>query len=79
MNVVNPRAFACMNTNIKQDGMTLRDYYAGQALTGFTSNNEFLKACDLKTPTSVEEMVADVSYLFADAMLKARVKGKGKG
>ncbi len=29
--------------SVPQSGMTLREYYAGQALQGFISNQEFLK------------------------------------
>jgi hypothetical protein len=43
--------------------MTLRDYFAGQALRGFF-HNKFL------TPTY--ESVAESCYGLADAMLKAR-------
>jgi hypothetical protein len=47
-----------------EDGMTLRDYFAGQALAGITAD------------PSVEDMdqneIAEAAYLYADAMLKAR-------
>ena len=43
-------------------GMTLRDYFAGQALAG-------LSHMDI-TP----EIVAGASYILADAMLKERTK-----
>ena len=45
-------------------GMTLRDYFAGQALTG-------LLTAELVGDYS-NEHVADISYRIADAMLKAR-------
>jgi len=47
-------------------GMTLRDYFAAQALQGFlasTQNGD----CDMNT-------VAKSSFLFADAMLNERKK-----
>ncbi len=50
-------------------GMTLRDYFAGQALNGFTvsssANNE-------ESIPLLMKMLAETSYLAADAMLAAR-------
>lgn len=53
----------------KNGGMTLRDYFAGQALMG-------LRAAELDGNTALwtSEMVAKLSYLDADAMLEARKK-----
>ena len=45
--------------------MTLRDYFAGQAMRGFMQQ-------ELTTPTY--EKMADACYKLADAMLKARSK-----
>ena len=48
----------------EQTGMTLRDWFAGQALAGITGD------------PSVEDMdqneIARAAYLYADAMLEAR-------
>ena len=44
-------------------GMTLLDYFAGQAIGGFT---------DLKPAVA-----AEYAYLFANAMLADRAKGSG--
>ena len=46
-----------------QDGMTLRDYFAGQAVSGLYADNNF-------TGSHVD--AAKCSYALADAMLKAR-------
>jgi hypothetical protein len=43
-------------------GMTLRDYFAGQAVAGMMSSTD---ACD-------PEAVASRAYVVADAMLKER-------
>ena len=47
-----------------EDGMTLRDWFAGQALAGITGD------------PSVEDMdqneIAKAAYIYADAMLEAR-------
>ncbi len=47
-----------------EDGMTLRDYFAGQALTGYLSGS-----------TSIGGTKSDAAkwaYEFADAMIEAR-------
>ena len=48
-----------------QGGMTLRDWFAGQALNGMLSDAKGEGSCDL---------YAKWSYQYADAMLKARSK-----
>ena len=50
-------------TTIPTNGMTLRDYFAGQALEGMLSNPESI---------SNKTSVAIHAYGFADAMIKAR-------
>jgi len=51
-------------------GMTLRDYFAGQALAGFMANANMPFAPDY---AEVEpRQIADASYDIADAMLAAR-------
>jgi hypothetical protein len=61
------------------EGMTLRDYFAGQALMGFCTmlSLEF-KTTSIET-TRVESDWAKLSYKIADAMLLERSKGKGGG
>ena len=50
-------------------GMTLRDYFAGQALAGLVAANE-----DIANDGSIESSsdVADRAYIYADAMLNTR-------
>lgn len=55
-------AFACAAENGHQPGMSLRDYFAGQALIATTPLNF----------TQSFEDVAKDAYFIADAMLKAR-------
>ena len=47
-----------------RDGMTLRDYFAAQAMQGLLANSE----CPLKPLDEVPQ----ASYKMADAMMKAR-------
>lgn len=47
------------------NGMTLRDYFAGQALTGLLAGRQPNNAYPL-------EYLAETSYATADAMIKAR-------
>jgi hypothetical protein len=49
------------------NGMTLRDYFAGQALTGLLAGRQPNNAYPL-------EYLAETSYATADAMLEARDK-----
>ena len=50
--------------NGEKNGMTLRDYFAGDAMTGLIFG----------FPRLSEEEVAKHSYRYADAMLKEREK-----
>ena len=52
-------------------GMSLRDYFAGQALAGWIANPEEVSPNKCET---IPEMGARISYLYADAMLAERVK-----
>jgi len=49
-------------------GMTLRDWFAGQALNGMLSNGRF-------SGQNTDEVTASVAYQYADAMLAERAKG----
>lgn len=48
-------------------GMTLRDYFAAQAMANFFVRNR------QREPISSADEVASASYALADAMLKARM------
>lgn len=57
--------------------MTLRDWFAGQALVGILSNHELLVRIDKGAPgIPTIEVAAKAAYGFADAMLKARSERK---
>ena len=57
-------------SRILQGGMTLRDYFAGQALAGVITvcNND----TELRNGTRPEDYFAIKAYAIADAMLAAR-------
>ena len=48
-----------------QDGMTLRDYFAGQALQGLIARSSGIRVADA-------DVMARGCYTYADAMLEAR-------
>jgi len=55
-------------------GMTLRDYFAGQAIAGILANPD-ISASAARCNVSTEEFREDIAaaaYAMADAMLKAR-------
>lgn len=49
-------------------GMTIRDYFAGQALAGLLADSNVTGRTDL---------VAQIAYSIADAMLAERARNKG--
>lgn len=52
-------------------GMTLRDYFAGQALAGGTIN---LRAMSFESSVAAMATLAEACYEVADAMLKERAR-----
>lgn len=59
-----------------QEGMYLRDYFAGQALMGIISSpkNHFINNNEVIEPKAHAEMV----YLYADAMIVQKRRGHKK-
>ena len=58
-------------------GMTLRDWFAGQALAGLLASQV---AIDGRNSFSGESTQVNAAYRFADAMLAERAKaGEGEG
>jgi hypothetical protein len=63
----NPPAFPLSDeAHITNEGMTLRDYFAGQLVAGISCSDT------LQTP----EIEAEWAYKMADAMLAEREKGQ---
>ena len=58
-------AFPTPAHNLKNDGMTLRDYFAAKAMQG-------LLACDIECGPDNVQSIAKSAYIMADVMLKAR-------
>lgn len=56
------------------DGMSLRDWFAGQALTGICANAEEAKAMRNVGTADTINIYVDASYRIADAMLAWRQK-----
>jgi hypothetical protein len=50
-------------------GMTLRDYFAAKALQGLILNSQGTQGFDMAL---IQSTGAELSYEFADAMMKAR-------
>lgn len=65
----NPGTYGCTAS-----GMTLRDYFAGQALMAIISKAE-LEKVPLDDGSDVERCVARGAYSYADAMLAVREFG----
>lgn len=56
-------------------GMSLRDYFAGQAVLGCTSNPTFVMRINAETGDDAEAgraIMASAAYAIADALLAAR-------
>ena len=54
-------------TEVAQDGMLLRDYFAAKVLQGFVTDDGLLRVEDYKA-------IAQHSYGIADLMLEERLK-----
>ena len=70
-------AFPCIGIDInghadKNYGMTLRDYFAGQAMQGSLSSETAACHYVSKGSQSYAEKLAVVAYELADAMIKER-------
>jgi hypothetical protein len=62
-------AFPCLEIPV-YEGMTLRDYFAAEAMQGLFAMNAHPGSCGINE--NEYQAYADRSYLMADAMLKAR-------
>jgi Tfp pilus assembly protein PilN len=60
--------------DVEFKGMTLRDYFAAKAMQAMLSSPEFLVVVtvDQAIGNNAKERVSNVSFAYADAMMKAR-------
>ena len=65
-------AFPCQNN--WDSGMSLRDWFAGQALKGMLSSGDGVDTEDGANNSTEPDDMALVAYEYADAMLEARRK-----
>lgn len=54
-----------------EHGMTLRDWFAGMALQGMLASHD---VCDSETEVINFNVISELSYGYADAMLEEREK-----
>jgi len=71
----NPPAFPITPDHVGcGEGMTLRDWFAGQALAGFCANAEVMRSVVDVDADNAPSTVANLALAFADALLAEREK-----
>ena len=60
-----------------ENGMTLRDWFAGQALNAIITDTLSPRDCEFGDGTSPRDRIAERCYAIADAMLAAREADNG--
>lgn len=73
------QALASPGSEIAWGMLSLRDWFAGQALAGMLAAVGPLKADPRVSQADVETMIATASFRTADAMLRARERGQEGG
>ncbi len=76
-----PYQFVANEDSEENRGLSLRDYFAAKAMQGIVTNSSFHDATFItaqKQGRSVGELIAAVSFEYADAMLSERLKGENK-
>lgn len=66
-----PRAFP-VPLPFKENGMSLRDWFASYAMMGVLANNAPLTDASGHMSLRTPDLMASISYQLADAMMKAR-------
>lgn len=61
-----------LNVEQSEPGMSLRDWFAGQALVGILSNHRLLLDIDENSPKPTREAAVDYALAVADSVMKAR-------
>lgn len=72
----NPPAFPVVGRGIDEPwrGMSLRDYYAGQFAPSIFTAMYSAKLMSGPETSRITKLAAEATYVFADALLKARAK-----
>lgn len=73
-----PSAGVITAERIAFEGMSLRDWFAGQALAGWCGSSITIGGEALNSSTEHAAAMAITSYRFADAMLAERNREEGK-
>lgn len=62
---------------VYSEGMSLRDYFAGQVLNGLMGNQGMTESIGRNSRNAIDAMntFVNTSYSYADAMLKERKNG----
>lgn len=73
----NPQAYPCLDSScgelsMRDPGMTLRDYFAGQALAGWLASYDGHSAHPCESGHDTASSLARLSYQLSDAMLAER-------
>jgi hypothetical protein len=74
----NPAAFPNSHDNGWQEGMSLRDYFAGQACSLTWQQANVMANIGRLDEKRVANVAAGMAYLYADAMLAARAESPSK-
>ncbi len=76
MNTGGPAFPIEINSEMTCLGMTLRDYFAAKAMQANLTNPELMKVVTSSEVIGAEfaDRLANISYKYADAMLKARME-----
>ena len=68
------QAFPCVHELSETKGMTLRDWFAGQALQAIVTKHKPFVSADNKVWNKASQRAAAGAYEYADAMLAERSK-----
>ena len=66
--------FSDSAAEMQSSGLSIRDYFAGQAMPAILANGELVVTLRQKYGARVTLHIAETAYEFADAMLAARAK-----
>ncbi len=65
-------AFPIVAYGVPKDGMTLRDWFAGQALAGILANRDLLEKLGAYSANSTKVFAPSFALDVADAMISAK-------